>query len=146
MTDLNSHEPRRQRPPYPGDSPYYPPPLREKESGVFVETLTFKAVTVVSLLFLIIGGTISAVAAAMSVQKFLSQNESFRSDIIGSIQRLTQTVEKAEAKLNDMTKDPDFVRMRDLSDFCLIAERENPSWKCPIIYQLRPGSIHQKTR
>ncbi len=149
MTDLNSHEHRRPRPQaYPGEYPVYPAPQPPQQpQSVYAESISFKAVTVIGLAVLIVGMAGSAVVGAMAVQEFLSENKNFRNQIVFSVDRLTSTVEKAEMRLNGLAQDPDFVRMRDLADFCLLAQQSNPSWSCPAAYQLRPGSsVHLKGR
>lgn len=66
------------------------------------------------------------------VSTFWYQAEVFRNDVAEQLRELNTTVTSLTKRISDVMDSPYIVRTRDLRDFCLLAERSNPTtFRCP---------------
>lgn len=68
----------------------------------------------------------------------------FRRDTEEYQRNMTTTQHQMSDKISDVVKAlENMTTARDLSDFCMMAQQENPGWKCPAVFQWRRSGYAQ---
>jgi hypothetical protein len=77
---------------------------------------------------------------------FYHQAEVFRHDVSVQIKRLNENIVKIGHNLNKVANSPNYVKVRDLWEFCIELERSNQESKftCPYISKTKHKSIQAK--
>lgn len=83
-----------------------------------------------------------SIAKAVGIAVPLVLGLLYANNMLKDFQRETQIYQQnISEKMSQMVQSMhDMTTSRDLSDFCIAAQQENPTWKCPAVFQWRRRS------
>lgn len=103
----------------------------KESSPVNIEKITLSW-NLIKAIGWLVAFSVAIVTITINIYAFWSQAEIFRNDVRTQIQMLNANLRGINDKLDAFINSTELIRIRDLSEFCYLLERENPqTLKCP---------------